>query len=65
MFEHSFTSTVLHRGMNITVHAKRGAKDGHLVTVLCKGITRKFVIGGKFGAELRNKAIEKFSGLFN
>lgn len=55
----AFTDNVDHDGNRFTVHAAR-ARGGHAVTVLCKGKIRRYRIGGRFGAELRNAAVRAF-----
>lgn len=58
----SFRDTVRHRGRTLTVYGARG-RGKHYVKVTDGNRTRQFELGGRFGSELRNKAVERFVGM--
>jgi hypothetical protein len=58
----TLTDVVEHRGRTLVVRAVRGP-GRHAVSVQSGGVRREFVMGGRFGAELRNRAVEKYIGL--
>ena len=59
----TFQETVEHRGVTLTIRGARG-KLSHRVTVNDGQSIRGFDLFGRFSpCELRNRAVERFSGL--